>query len=142
MIRESVAIALGALLLTNPAPGVSQRRDKEKEFAFVIFLQSVAAQGTARLCVRGIPGYREQFDRSFALWRDKYRDRIAMGEAAFREERAKAGLTPEYRAKLEEVDKVMAALSTPPAESGPLAIDDRWREECERILADLNKELR
>jgi hypothetical protein len=91
MIRESVAIALGALLLTNPAPGVSQRRDKEKEFAFVIFLQ---------------------------------------------------GLTPEYRAKLEEVDKVMAALSTPPAESGPLAIDDRWREECERILADLNKELR
>jgi hypothetical protein len=141
VLRESAIFVLGALLLTNPAPGASQRRDKEKEMAFVIFLQSVAAQGTARLCVRGIPGYRERFDRSFALWRDKYRERIAMGEAAFREEQAKIGLTPEYRAKLEEVEKVGAALYAPPTESGPLAIDDRWREECERILADLDKEL-
>lgn len=138
---RSLAIALGALLLATPLPGTAQRRDKEREIAFVIFLESVAAQQMSRLCVRGIATYRQRFEHLFPLWRDKHREWIAMGEAVFREEKEKADLSPEYRAKLAEVDRVMAVLANSPAESGPLVIDNRMREQCERILADLEKGL-
>ena len=44
------------LLLALATPGVAQRRDRAEAEAFLLFLESVAAQRTARVCERGIPG--------------------------------------------------------------------------------------
>jgi hypothetical protein len=138
---RSLAMLLGALFLANPAPGAAQGGDKEREAAFVTFLQGVAAQQMSRLCVRGIANYRARFEYVYPLWRDKHRELIAVGEAVFRQEKAKPDLRPEYRAKLAEVDRVMAGLARPAEDAGPLVIDGRVREQCERILADLEKGL-
>jgi hypothetical protein len=136
----AVAVMLGAWLSAGLLPSVALGRDKRKEIAFATFLQSVAMQGTARLCVRGIPGYRERFDRLFARWYGERRDVIALGEVAFREEKSKSDLPPAYRAKLDEVDNVVAGLARPAVQGDPIELDQRWREECERILTDLDKE--
>jgi hypothetical protein len=141
MMLRSLVMALGALLLAHPLPGVAQGGAKEREAAFEIFLQSVAAQQMSRLCVRGIATYRARFEHVFPLWRDKHRELIAIGDAVFRQEKEKPDLRPEYRAKLAEVDRVMAGLARPAEESGPLVIDNRVREQCERILANLEKGL-
>lgn len=139
-LRLAIAVVLGACVSAGLLADVALGRDKRKEIAFAMFLESVAMQAAARLCPRGIPGYRERFDRLYARWYGERRDAIALGEAAFREEKAKGDLTPEYRAKLDEVDRVIAALAKPPAQSGPIELDPRWREECERILVELDKE--
>jgi hypothetical protein len=139
--RLGAAIALGALLLANPLAGAAQGGDLEREVAFETFLQSVAAQAMSRLCVRGIASYRARFEHVFPLWRDKHRELIAVGDAVFQQEKAKPDLRPEYRTKLAEVDRVRAGLATPAEESGPLVIDNRVRERCERTLEDLNKGL-
>jgi len=140
VIRVS-AVVLVAIVAAFPVPSVAQRRDKQKELDFLIFLQSVSAQGMARLCVRGVPGYRQRFDDLYARWSEKHRDRIMQGEGAFREALRNKDLPYAEREKLERVEKVIAELATSPVQTGPIALDDQWRAVCEETLSDLENGL-
>jgi hypothetical protein len=139
--RWFAAVGSGLLFFSCLVPSGALARDKAMEIALGMFFQSIAAQGTARLCVRGIPGYRRQFDDVFGRWTQTHRDRLVKGEAAFQAEKARGDLEPSYRAKLEQVDKVVAELAKPATSADPISLDAAWREECDRVLNDLKRGL-
>jgi hypothetical protein len=105
--RVLVVVALVTML---PASSWAQRRDKAVALDFLLFLQSVAAQKTARVCERGVPGYRQQFDDLYARWLAKHGARVARGESSFREALQKKDQPYTDRAKLESIERAMAEL--------------------------------
>jgi len=129
------------LLLALTTPGVAQRRDRAEAEALLLFLESVAAQRTARLCDRGIPGYRGRFDDVFARWSSRHRSRVERGEAVFHQ--AAAEKDPPYldHAKMEQIEKAIAELKEPPRDRSPLAITDGMRTVCEHVISDLEAAL-
>jgi hypothetical protein len=122
-------------------PSAAQRRDKAQEYAFLAFLQSIAAQRTARLCERGVPGYRQRFDSLYIRWSDKYRDMIARGERVFREAISTKNRPDTDYAKLEQVEKAIAELAQSPRDTSPITLDDRMRAACEESLVELEASL-
>ena len=140
VIRVSVVI-LVAIAAAIPVPSAAQGRDKAKELSFFVFLQSVSAQGMARLCVRGLPDYRQRFDNLYARWSEKHHDRIVQGETAFREALTNKAQPYLDREKLQQVEKLIADLATSPVQTSQITLDDQWRAVCEQNLSDLEKML-
>jgi len=130
-----------ALVVVVPFPSGAQGRDKEKEAAVVVFVHSVSARILARMCVRGIPAYRQRFDDLYTRWREKHRDWIAWGESAFQEELSHKDQPQTARERLELVERAVAELATDPVHTDPLELDDRLRAVCERNLTELEKTL-
>jgi hypothetical protein len=131
-------MALAALVVMLPVPNAAQLHHKTEAQAFLIFLQSVAAQRTARMCERGVPGYRQRFDDLFARWSAKHRDRIARGETVFREALRKKDQPYMDSTKLEQIEKAIAELAQSPRETDPITLDDHWKAVCEETLAELD----
>ena len=129
------AVAAGLLLLALTTPGAAQRRDRAE--ALLLFLESIAAQRTARLCERGIPGYRERVDDVFARWSSRHRSRVERGEAVFHQAAAEKDRPYLDHAKMEQVEKAIAELKEPPRDRSPLAITDGMRTVCEQVIGDL-----
>lgn len=137
-VNRVAALVLVTLVVTLPAPSMAQRRDKTDAQAFLMFLQSVAAQRTARMCERGVPEYRQRFDDLYARWSAKHRGRIAQGESVFREALSKKDQPYTDRSKLEQIEKAIAELAQSPSETSPITLDDHWKAGCEENLAELD----
>ena len=103
-----------------------------------MFLQSVAAQRLARLCERGVPGYRQQFDDLYARWSAKHGPSIARGEAAIRAALAKRDQPYTDYAKLEEIEKAVLELKQRPTDTSPLTLDGHRKAVCDENLAELD----
>jgi len=114
-----------------------QNEEFEAGLAFVTFIQSISAQKGARMCERGIPGYRQQFDDLYTRWSAKHRERIARGEALFREALSKKDRPHTDRAKLERIGKAIAELAEGPHDSRPITLDHRTLVDCEGNLSEL-----
>lgn len=132
---------LPALVMAAPFSSAAQGHDKEKEAAVVVFVHSVSARILARMCVRGMPAYRQRLDDLYSRWREKHRGWIARGEAAFQEELRRKDQPRAAREKLEQVERAVAELATDPVHTGPLELDDRLRAVCERNVTELEKAL-
>ena len=137
IIDRCLAFALITCGLAGPLPIAAQHRDKAEAYAILVFLQNLEVQLNARWCERGIPGYRERFDGLFARWSEKHRDLVARGERAFRDEIRSADRSDPGYAKLEQIEKAIAALAQRPRDSSPITLDDRMRALCEQNLEDL-----
>lgn len=133
-----VALIVVALVVALPSSGMAQRRDKAEAQSLLVFLQSVSVQLMARMCERGVPGYRQRFDNLYARWSAKHQARIARGETVFREALAGTDQPSRDRSKLEQIEKAIAELAQSPRETSPLALDDRWKSICEANLAELD----
>jgi len=140
MARMGIVI-LVALALTMPAPSAAQRRDRTAAEAFLLFLESVAAQRTARTCERGIPGYRQRFDDVYVRWAVKHRSRIARGEAIFREVAREKDRPYLDHAKVRQIENAIAELAQSPSDTSPTTLDDRSLAVCEAVVADLEAAL-
>jgi|SRR5262245_3652679 len=141
-MNRVLAVALVTFFATLPAPGAAQPRDKAAAYDFLLFLQSVAAQRTARMCERGLPGYRQKFDDLYGQWSARHRAGIERGESTFRKALAEKDQPYTDRAKLEQLEKAVAELAQSPQETGPLTLDDRTKSLCDEILAELDAGLR
>jgi len=130
-----VVTTLVALL---PQSSEAQRRDKAEALDFLLFLQSVASQKMARVCERGVPGYRQQFDDLYSRWLAKHRARVARGESTFRKALEKKDQPYTDRAKLESIQNAMAELAQSPRDTSPITLDEQRKEVCEQILAELD----
>jgi hypothetical protein len=126
-----------ALLLALPSVGAAQRRDKSQAYDFLLFLQSVASQRMARMCERGVPGYREQFDDRYARWSAKFGARIARGESALRDALQRNDPYTD-RATLEQIEKAVAELAQSPSDTSPITLDEHGKALCDRILTELD----
>jgi hypothetical protein len=138
MNRVPVLVLALALAVSTPS---AEGRDTSEAYDFLIFLQSVAAQRTARMCERGLPAYRQKFDDLYGRWSAKYAARIARGESAFRTAMAKKDDPYTDYAKLEQVEKAMAELAQSPSQTSPITLDEHWKAICEEILTELDKGL-
>ena len=105
-VSRCLAVAVIAFGLAIPVPSAAQRRDKAEAYAFLTFLQSIAAQRTARFCERGVPGYRQRFDSLYTRWSDKHREMIARGERVFREAISNKDRPDTDYAKLEQIETI------------------------------------
>lgn len=135
-VGRAGAVAL-LLLLALATPGVAQRRDRAEAEAFLLFLESVAAQRTARVCERGIPGYRERFDDVFVRWSARHRSRVERGERVFHEAAAEKDRPYLDHAKMEQIERAIAELKEPPRDRSPIEATDGMRTVCEQVLGDL-----
>ncbi len=138
MNRLSALVVLALVVVALPAPIAAQRRDKAEALDFLLFLQSVASQRMARVCARGVPGYRQQFDDLYARWSAKHGARIAHGESIFQAALKKTDQPYTDRAKLEQIDKAVAELKQSPIETSPITLDGPRKELCEENLAELD----
>jgi len=141
-INRTVAAVLLALALAIPVPGAAQRRDRTEMEALLLFLQSLGAQRAARLCERGVPGYRQRFDDVYTRWSAKHRSRVARGEALFREGASAKDQPYLDHAKIEQIENAIAELAQAPRDTSPLTLDERTRGVCEEVLTDLEAALR
>ncbi len=141
-VRCGLALAVIAGGLAWPEESVAQRRDKTEGYAFVAFLQSIAVQRWARVCERGVPGYRERFDNLYTRWSNEHRAMIARGERVFRDTISKMDQADVDYAKLQRVEKVIAELAQSPRDTSPLTLDDHTRATCENNLAELDAGLK
>jgi hypothetical protein len=140
--RPVGALLLATIVLLHPATGTAQRRDKAEAHAFFVFLQSVTAQRLARLCERGVPGYRQQFDDFYARWSAKHGPLIARGEAQFREAMTKRDQPYTDYAQLAEIDKAVLELRQSPTDTSPITLDGHRKAVCDENLAELEAGLR
>lgn len=125
----------GVLILPTPTEGQTDRT--ADGFAFLLYIQSLAAQRTARLCERGEPAYRQKFDDLYARWLAKYGGQVARGEALLRDTLAKRDQPQTDYADLERLEKAAAELRQPPRETSPITLDERGKARCEESLRDL-----
>jgi len=117
----------------QPAPA---QNEVEDGFAFVTFVQSISAQKAALTCERGISGYREQFDSLFARWSEKHRDRIARGEAIYREILANPRSHTD-RARLERIQNAIPEIERQPRNREPMKLDVQTEVACGENLSEL-----
>ena len=136
------ALLLATIVLLPPATGTAQRRDTAEAHAFLVFLQSVAAQRLARLCERAVPGYRQQFDDLYVRWSARHGPLIARGEAQFREAMTKQDQPYTDYAQLAEIEKAVVELRQSPTDSSPIALDGHRTAVCDENLAELDAGLR
>jgi hypothetical protein len=139
--RVAVTVLL-AVVLTFPTTTDGQADRKEDSFAFLLYIQSLAAQRTARLCERGEPAYRQKFDDLYARWVAKYGGQVARGEALVRDALARRDQPQADYADLERIEKAAAELRQPPRETSPITLDERGRARCEESLRDLAEGLK
>lgn len=129
--------ALLALAVALPAPALAQRRDKAEAWAFVLYLQGVAARNLARSCERGDPAYRAQFEAHYARWAERHREGLAMGEKLFRAAADGSGTQYLNAERMAQARAAVAELDGPPADTGPLELTPRMREACKANIWDL-----
>jgi hypothetical protein len=124
------------MLALAPLRSAAQGRRADAR-AFVTFLESLAAQRTARMCERGDPGYRQRFDQLYGRWSARHRDGIARGEEVYHETIARKNLSDSELATLEKVETILRELAQSPGDAGPIALDDRMRGVCKIVLDEL-----
>jgi hypothetical protein len=143
IVRKACTLLL-SLSVMVPAHAVRAGRQSTNTEAsdWLLFLQDAASRRSARMCERGLAGYAQAFGTLYGKWSLRYHDDIARGEAVFRRLLIAADKTAPIDPKmLAYVDNVLIELSKPPAETGPLVLDEGEKAQCSTILSELESGL-
>jgi hypothetical protein len=138
IVKHAFALVLIALSM----PVAAQTSPDQAAADYQLFVQSVSARQTARICARGIPGYRQQFDALYRKWSGKNGPRLRRGQAVLSEVLARKDDPNVDREHLMRVQKSVNELSQSPPNPTPLQLDEAEKARCARTLADLEAGLK